>query len=71
MVKDLLLKIASAGLWVAGCVPLPNAGDYHGWFCPCHGSHYDGSGRVRKGPAPLNLEVPEYKFLSEELLLVG
>jgi len=55
----------------AGCVPLPNAGDYHGWFCPCHGSHYDGSGRVRKGPAPLNLEVPEYKFLSEETLLVG
>ncbi|EIE26587.1 ubiquinol-cytochrome c r [Coccomyxa subellipsoidea C-169] len=54
-----------------GCVPLPNAGDYHGWFCPCHGSHYDGSGRVRKGPAPLNLEVPEYKFLSEEMLLVG
>ncbi|CAL8466903.1 g6439 [Coccomyxa elongata] len=54
-----------------GCVPLPNAGDYHGWFCPCHGSHYDGSGRVRKGPAPLNLEVPEYKFLSEETLLVG
>ena len=54
-----------------GCVPLPNAGDYHGWFCPCHGSHYDSSGRVRKGPAPLNLEVPEYKFLSEETLLVG
>ena len=42
-----------------GCVPLPNAGDYHGWFCPCHGSHYDTSGRVRKGPAPYNLEVPE------------
>ncbi len=41
-----------------GCVPLPNAGDWHGWFCPCHGSHYDTSGRVRKGPAPYNLEVP-------------
>ena len=46
-----------------GCVPLPNAGDYHGWYCPCHGSHYDGSGRIRRGPAPLNLEVPDYKFI--------
>eukprot|EP00884_Botryococcus_braunii_P007365 jgi/Botrbrau1/1662/Bobra.116_2s0006.1 len=54
-----------------GCVPLPNAGDYGGWFCPCHGSHYDTSGRIRKGPAPLNLEVPEYKFLEEAKLLVG
>ncbi|CAI5975562.1 unnamed protein product [Closterium sp. NIES-65] len=48
-----------------GCVPLPNAGDYGGWFCPCHGSHYDISGRIRKGPAPTNLEVPTYKFLDE------
>jgi ubiquinol-cytochrome c reductase iron-sulfur subunit len=40
-----------------GCVPIPNAGDYGGWFCPCHGSHYDISGRIRKGPAPYNLEV--------------
>lgn len=54
-----------------GCVPLPNAGDYHGWFCPCHGSHYDTSGRIRKGPAPYNLEVPEYKFLDENVLVVG
>eukprot|EP00244_Chara_vulgaris_P009454 TRINITY_DN401_c1_g1_i1.p1 TRINITY_DN401_c1_g1~~TRINITY_DN401_c1_g1_i1.p1 ORF type:complete len:290 (-),score=35.43 TRINITY_DN401_c1_g1_i1:439-1308(-) len=54
-----------------GCIPLPNAGDYGGWFCPCHGSHYDISGRIRKGPAPLNLEVPEYKFLDESKLLVG
>ena len=54
-----------------GCVPLPNAGDYHGWFCPCHGSHYDTSGRVRKGPAPYNLEVPEYKFLDDSTLQVG
>lgn len=43
-----------------GCVPISNAGDYNGWFCPCHGSHYDGSGRIRKGPAPLNLELPPY-----------
>lgn len=54
-----------------GCVPLSNAGDYNGWFCPCHGSHYDVSGRIRKGPAPYNLEVPQYKFLSDDKLLVG
>ena len=54
-----------------GCVPINNAGDYAGWFCPCHGSHYDNSGRIRKGPAPLNLEVPPYSFLEEEKLLVG
>lgn len=54
-----------------GCIPLPNAGDYGGWFCPCHGSHYDISGRIRKGPAPYNLEVPTYTFLSENKLLVG
>ena len=54
-----------------GCVPLPDAGDYNGWFCPCHGSHYDGSGRIRKGPAPYNLEVPEYSFLDEETLNIG
>ncbi len=55
----------------AGCVPLPNAGDYGGWFCPCHGSHYDTSGRARKGPAPYNLEVPTYKFMDEGHLVVG
>lgn len=54
-----------------GCVPLPGAGDYGGWFCPCHGSHYDTSGRIRKGPAPTNLEVPEYKFMDDATLLVG
>ncbi|KAF8020876.1 hypothetical protein BT93_G1320 [Corymbia citriodora subsp. variegata] len=54
-----------------GCIPLPNAGDYGGWFCPCHGSHYDVSGRARKGPAPLNLEVPAYTFLGERRLLIG
>jgi len=45
-----------------GCVPIGEAGDFGGWFCPCHGSHYDISGRVRKGPAPLNLEVPQYSI---------
>lgn len=54
-----------------GCVPIGEAGDFGGWFCPCHGSHYDISGRVRKGPAPLNLEVPEYDFPTEESLVIG
>jgi ubiquinol-cytochrome c reductase iron-sulfur subunit len=47
-----------------GCVPVKNAGDYNGWYCPCHGSHYDNSGRIRKGPAPKNLVVPEFDFLT-------
>ncbi|KAK3244152.1 hsp70 nucleotide exchange factor fes1 [Cymbomonas tetramitiformis] len=54
-----------------GCVPLPNAGDYGGWFCPCHGSHYDVSGRIRKGPAPYNLEVPEYMFIDDDNVQIG
>ncbi|KAH8696145.1 Rieske [2Fe-2S] iron-sulfur domain-containing protein [Talaromyces proteolyticus] len=54
-----------------GCVPIGEAGDFGGWFCPCHGSHYDISGRIRKGPAPLNLEVPAYNFPSEESLVIG
>ncbi|KAI4498446.1 hypothetical protein M0802_006381 [Mischocyttarus mexicanus] len=45
-----------------GCIPVANAGDFGGYYCPCHGSHYDASGRIRKGPAPLNLEVPQYTF---------
>lgn len=53
-----------------GCVPIVNAGDFGGYYCPCHGSHYDASGRVRKGPAPLNLEVPPYEFV-DDLLVVG
>lgn len=54
-----------------GCVPIANSGDYGGYFCPCHGSHYDASGRIRKGPAPANLEVPNHEFQSDELLIVG
>jgi len=54
-----------------GCVPIANAGDYGGYYCPCHGSHYDSSGRIRKGPAPLNLEVPPYTFPEDGLLIVG
>ncbi|KAI9886129.1 MAG: glycerol ethanol, ferric requiring protein [Watsoniomyces obsoletus] len=54
-----------------GCVPIGEAGDYGGWFCPCHGSHYDISGRARKGPAPLNLEIPEYDFATDTNLVIG
>lgn len=55
-----------------GCVPIGEAGDYHGWYCPCHGSHYDISGRIRKGPAPLNLEVPPYDFNEDgSKLIIG
>lgn len=54
-----------------GCVPIGEAGDYGGWFCPCHGSHYDISGRIRKGPAPLNLEIPQYDFTDDSTLMVG
>lgn len=54
-----------------GCVPIADAGEFGGYYCPCHGSHYDASGRIRKGPAPLNLEVPPYEFASEDMLIVG
>ena len=59
-----------------GCVPTgqksgSNRGDYGGWFCPCHGSHYDTAGRIRKGPAPLNLVLPDYRFLSDTLIKIG
>ncbi|MDI1486408.1 MAG: ubiquinol--cytochrome-c reductase catalytic subunit rip1 [Ramalina farinacea] len=54
-----------------GCVPIGEAGDFGGWFCPCHGSHYDVSGRARKGPAPLNLEVPMYDFSEDEKVVIG
>jgi ubiquinol-cytochrome c reductase iron-sulfur subunit len=54
-----------------GCVPLGNQGEYAGWFCPCHGSHYDTSGRIRKGPAPLNLAVPPYEFLTDTTIRIG
>ena len=54
-----------------GCVPLGDKGDYNGWFCPCHGSHYDTSGRIRKGPAPTNLEVPKYEFVNRNTIKIG
>ena len=54
-----------------GCVPLGEKGEYNGWFCPCHGSHYDTSGRVRKGPAPNNLEIPKYEFINNNIIKIG
>jgi len=59
-----------------GCVPLGTKpsdpkGEYDGWFCPCHGSHYDSSGRIRKGPAPANLPVPDYVFVDDDVVKIG
>ena len=59
-----------------GCIPLGQKGtdpkgEFGGWFCPCHGSHYDTSGRIRKGPAPTNLPVPPYKFVDDKTILIG
>ena len=54
-----------------GCVPLNDKGDYNGWFCPCHGSHYDTSGRIRMGPAPTNMEVPKYEFVNDKTIKIG
>ena len=54
-----------------GCIPLADAGDYGGYFCPCHGSHYDTAGRIRKGPAPENLPIPPYEFVSETVIKIG
>lgn len=59
-----------------GCVPLgqkmsDTKGEYNGWFCPCHGSHYDSSGRIRKGPAPENLAIPPYTFINDNIIKIG
>jgi ubiquinol-cytochrome c reductase iron-sulfur subunit len=59
-----------------GCIPKgqrtgERRGEYKGWFCPCHGSHYDTSGRIRKGPAPTNLPVPKYQYLSDTVIRIG
>ena len=54
-----------------GCVPLNGKGEYNAWFCPCHGSHYDTSGRIRKGPAPKNLEIPKYEFVDNSTIKIG
>ncbi|SFJ66673.1 ubiquinol-cytochrome c reductase iron-sulfur subunit [Jannaschia pohangensis] len=70
---------ASDGEWLVmigvcthlGCVPLGDAGDFGGWFCPCHGSHYDTAGRIRQGPAPRNMEIPVAQFTNETTLKLG
>ncbi|MDF1609698.1 ubiquinol-cytochrome c reductase iron-sulfur subunit [Hoeflea sp. YIM 152468] len=54
-----------------GCIPLGQAGEFGGWFCPCHGSHYDTAGRIRKGPAPENLPVPVFSFVSDSVIKIG
>jgi ubiquinol-cytochrome c reductase iron-sulfur subunit len=54
-----------------GCIPIAHEGNYDGWFCPCHGSQYDSSGRIRQGPAPLNLAIPPYTFLSDSRIRIG
>ena len=72
-------SLDEAGEWLVmvgvcthlGCVPLAEAGDFNGWFCPCHGSHYDTSGRIRKGPAPKNLLVPTAKFIDDLVIKLG
>lgn len=72
-------SLDEAGQWLVqmgvcthlGCVPLGDAGDFGGWFCPCHGSHYDTAGRIRKGPAPRNLPVPVASFIDETTIQLG
>jgi len=54
-----------------GCVPIGESGDFEGWFCPCHGSHYDNAGRIRSGPAPENLPIPPYEYLSDTQIRIG
>jgi ubiquinol-cytochrome c reductase iron-sulfur subunit len=54
-----------------GCIPIAHEGNYDGFFCPCHGSQYDSSGRIRQGPAPLNLAVPPYAFLTDSKIQIG
>ncbi|MCC5996942.1 MAG: ubiquinol-cytochrome c reductase iron-sulfur subunit [Oceanicaulis sp.] len=65
------LLVTSASCTHLGCVPTEGAGDYGAWFCPCHGSHYDTSGRIRRGPAPENLPIPPMTFISATTLRLG
>ena len=77
--SDANRSLDEAGEWLVmigvcthlGCIPLGDAGDFGGWFCPCHGSHYDTSGRIRRGPAPRNLPVPLATFENETTLKLG
>ncbi len=69
------ILVTSGSCTHLGCVPVGpsqgNTGDYGGWYCPCHGSHYDTSGRIRKGPAPLNLPVPAYRWVSDSVINIS
>ena len=77
--NDINRTLDESGEWLVmvgvcthlGCVPLSEAGDYNGWFCHCHGSHYDTAGRIRKGPAPKNLPVPTAKFVEDLIIKLG
>ena len=77
--KDSNRSLDETGEWLVmmgvcthlGCVPLGDAGDFGGWFCPCHGSHYDTAGRIRKGPAPENLPVPVAAFVDANTIRLG
>ena len=69
------ILVTSGSCTHLGCVPVGpaqgNTGDYGGWYCPCHGSHYDTSGRIRKGPAPSNLPVPDYRYVSASVINIS
>ncbi len=77
--SDTNRTLDEAGEWLVmvgvcthlGCIPLGQQGDYDGWFCPCHGSHYDTAGRIRKGPAPQNLHIPVAEFLDDTTIKLG
>ncbi|MBA44119.1 MAG: ubiquinol-cytochrome c reductase iron-sulfur subunit [Magnetococcales bacterium] len=69
-VKNEKYLVAVAVCTHLGCVPM-GGGNYEGWLCPCHGSQFDASGRIRRGPAPTNLEVPPYKFLDDSTIKIG
>ncbi len=77
--SDANRALSEDGVWLVqmgicthlGCVPLGQAGDFGGWFCPCHGSHYDTAGRIRRGPAPRNLDIPVASFVDETTIQLG
>jgi ubiquinol-cytochrome c reductase iron-sulfur subunit len=77
--SDANRALDEAGEWLVmigvcthfGCVPLAEAGDFGGWFCPCHGSHYDRAGRIRRGPAPENMHIPVAEFISDTVIQLG